>query len=71
MNQQGVNDMDIVTVQHYLALFGAIAIGLPPLMSAMIAFFMLVPGEQPEKFLQTALDKIQKAVDFIKQFSKK
>jgi type VI protein secretion system component VasF len=30
----------------------------------LIALFMLIPGEQPEKFLQ-------KCVDFIKKFSRK
>jgi len=34
------------------------------LLLAAIAFFMVIPGDQPEKFLQSV-------VDFIKKFSKK
>ena len=37
---------------------------LEALLLAMIAFFMLIPGRQPETFLQ-------KVVDFIKKFSRK
>lgn len=33
-------------------------------MTAMIAFFMMIPGDQPEKALQ-------KIVDFISKFSRK
>lgn len=35
-----------------------------PLMAAIIAIALVIPGEQPEKFLQAA-------VDFLKKFSKK
>ncbi len=34
------------------------------LLGALIAFFMLIPGENPEKFLQSILD-------FLTKFSKK
>ncbi len=63
--------MDLVKAQEILSLVGAVAIGLPALLSALIAFFVLVPGAQPEKFLQGMLDKVQKVVDVIAKFSKK
>lgn len=37
---------------------------LVAVVTALIALFMLIPGEQPEKFLQSI-------VDFIGKFSKK
>lgn len=33
-------------------------------LTGLVGLFMMIPGEQPEKFLQSALD-------FIKKFSKK
>lgn len=35
-----------------------------PVLAAIIAVCLVIPGEQPEKFLQSA-------VDFLKKFSKK
>lgn len=59
-------------VLNALQVMGGIALGLPALISALIAFFMLVPGEQPEKFLKEwLLPKVQNAVDIIAKFSKK
>ena len=33
---------------------------LSSVLVALIAFFMLIPGEQPEKFLQSVVDFIKK-----------
>lgn len=47
-------------MDHLIQLLAA----LPPLLSAAIAIAMVIPGDQPEKFLQQVLD-------FITRFSKK
>lgn len=39
-------------------------VALQSVIAGLIAFFMLIPGEQPERFLQSCLD-------WLKQFSKK
>lgn len=33
---------------------------LPPILSGLIAIFLLIPGEQPEKFLQQVVDLLAK-----------
>jgi len=47
-----------------LAAFWIVVGSLATLLSALIAFFMLIPGEQPEKFFKGILD-------FITKYSKK
>lgn len=63
--------MDLEKVALVWGIVGKVAIGLPALVSALIAFFALIPGEQPEKFLQGFLDKLQSIVDVIAKISKK
>jgi len=63
--------MDFSKYADMLQMMGAIALGLPALLSGLIAFFMLVPGPQPEAFLQKALEKLQVVVGLIGKFSKK
>lgn len=51
----------------FLALFDKVDVyvaAVTGVLTALIAFFMLIPGDQPEKALQ-------KAVDFIEKFSRK
>ena len=63
--------MDIVSqIPEYLKVVGAVAVGLPALLAALIAFFMLIPGEQPEKALKGALGIVQKIVAVIEKFSR-
>lgn len=62
--------MDIQNIMQHWELIKAIVIGLPAFIMALIAFFMLIPGDQPEKFLQGVLDVLQKVVDVIKKFSR-
>jgi hypothetical protein len=52
--------LDFIREQDWLMWVGAITM----LLNAAIAVFALIPGEQPEKFLQ-------KIVDFISGFSRK
>jgi hypothetical protein len=53
--------MDIIeTIAKIQEFVGAICV----VMAGLIALFMMIPGEQPEKALQSALD-------FLKRFSKK
>lgn len=47
----------IQNIGPYAAAFNGVLV-------ALVAFFLLIPGEQPEKFMQ-------KIVDFIAKFSKK
>lgn len=54
----------------FIAAFLGVAVALVALVHAVIAVSMLIPGEQPEKFLQSVLDKLQGAVDFISKYSK-
>lgn len=63
--------MDLSKYADMLSMVGMIAIGLPALLAALIAFFMLIPGEQPEKSLQWIKDKMQPVIDLIAKFSKK
>ena len=51
-------------VLHFYVNYAAILGAVVAVLTALIGLFMLVPGEQPEKALQVALD-------FIKRFSKK
>lgn len=46
-----------------LANYQALIAALVAAMTALIALFMIIPGDQPEKALQAA-------VDFIKKFSR-
>ena len=46
-------------LEHGLQLLGAVA----GVCSALVALFLLIPGEQPEKFLQSV-------VDFLARFSR-
>lgn len=43
-----------------LAALPKILVAFVALLTAAVGFFMLIPGEQPEKFLQKVLDFIQK-----------
>jgi len=40
--------------------YGGAIIAVDGLLVALIAIFMLVPGEQPEKFMQWMLDQLKK-----------
>lgn len=51
-------------IQWILANYQALLAAFVTAVSALIAFFMIIPGEQPEKALQSV-------VDFIGRFSKK
>lgn len=64
--------MDIQKLMNILSIAGAVAIALPPVLTAIIAVAMAIPGAQPEKFLQeTVQPKLQGLVDFVTKFSKK
>lgn len=57
---QAVVDVVMWLVGHY----DAIILNLLAILGALLAFFMVIPGEQPDRALQSV-------VDFIKRFSKK
>lgn len=63
--------MSIVAIQNALMIIGGIAIGLPALLAALSAFFILVPGPHPEDWIEAVIPTIKKISDFIAQFSKK
>ena len=56
---------------QFIAAFVGVSAALVALFHAVIAVALIVPGEQPEKFLQGCLDKLQKFIDFVTKFSKK
>jgi hypothetical protein len=59
-------------VLHILNIVGMVAVALPALVSALIMFFMAIPGAQPEKFLnEKVMPLLQKVVAVIEKFSKK
>jgi len=51
-------------INWLLANLSLLVAGVVGVLTALIALFLIIPGEQPEKFLQGVLD-------FIKPFSKK
>ena len=64
--------------QFIVANLGTIAIALSGLIlaaiglvNALIAFFAIIPGEQPEKALKGVAAFFQKLADFVSKFSKK
>jgi hypothetical protein len=57
--------------QMMLAAFVAVIVALIALCSVLSAIFLLVPGEQPEKFFQQAGGILQKIADFLAPYSKK
>lgn len=66
------------TFQFIIANFWDIFKALIPIFTGLIAFltaiigiFVLIPGDQPEKFLQGVVDFLQKIVNFLKSVSLK
>lgn len=54
-----------------MAALATLLMGIISIFQALIVICMLIPGEQPEKFLQGGISFLQKGVDFIKRFSRK
>lgn len=55
-----------------LAVIGGVALALPALLGAVAMFFMAIPGEQPEKFInEKLLPAAQKLAELIGKFSRK
>ena len=51
--------------QGTLAVIGAVAVGLPALLHALVLFFKLIPGDSPDKFLEKLLAGSQKVADLV------
>jgi hypothetical protein len=56
--------MVIEVLKTVYANYGALAQAIVPVLTILIAVFMVIPGEQPEKFLAAC-------VAFLSKFSKK
>ena len=58
--------MEIINqiIAFVIANYGVILLSIISIFTGLIGIFMLVPGEQPEKFFQSC-------VDFLKKFSNK
>jgi hypothetical protein len=59
---------------HWMEILAAllgILLALIVLIKAIILIALIIPGPQPEAFLQKMVDFIQKGVDFLAKFSKK
>ena len=39
-------------IMGYLSILGAVALGLPVMLHALVVFFKLIPGEQPDKIIE-------------------
>lgn len=52
--------MDVQKLMNILSIAGAVAVGLPAVLHALKLFFMLIPGDQPDK-----------AIDFVEGISEK
>lgn len=45
----------IELIKNVLMVVGGIAMGLPALLHAVVLFLKVIPGEQPEKFIEEKL----------------
>lgn len=63
--------MDIDQINSIIQTIGAIAVAIPAIITALIAVFMLIPGDEPEATLKKWLGYSQKIVDVIAKFSRK
>lgn len=45
----------IEMIKNILMIAGGVAMGLPALLHAVVLFLKLIPGEQPEKFIEGSL----------------
>jgi len=63
--------MNLENTMEVLQVVGAVVIALPPVISALIAIFVLIPGDQPEKTLKDILDQLNKLVVIIEKVSRK
>jgi hypothetical protein len=71
---QTVLDIFTFIASHLTEIVTAVAalfLAIIAVLHALIAIFLFIPGEQPEKALQSVADFIQKWVDFISKFSAK
>lgn len=57
--------------QVVLGLVAGVGVAFLALIKAIIMICVLIPGEQPEKFLQAIVDFCQKYVDWVQSVSKK
>jgi hypothetical protein len=55
--------MDLQKLQMILSLIGAIVLGLPAMLHAMVIFFKVIPGDQPDAILEKLLAISEKAAD--------
>jgi succinate dehydrogenase/fumarate reductase cytochrome b subunit len=71
-----MNFVDVVQfiashLDEILVAIVAIFVAVIALMHAIIGISLLIPGPQPETFLQSGVDKLQSIVDFLTKFSRK
>lgn len=63
--------MDLELIKNILMVAGGIALGLPAFLSALVAFFMLIPGEHPEDWIKKIIPYVEKISEVVGKFSKK
>lgn len=64
--------LDLTKYINALAVIGGIAVGLPAMLQALVVFFKLIPGDQPDKILEKLLSMSQKLSELVvKVFPKK
>jgi hypothetical protein len=70
-NIMGLINWCIANWANVLAAFGAILFSIVVFLRLLVQVFVLIPGPQPEGWLQTYADAFQTWVDKIKAVSKK
>jgi hypothetical protein len=57
--------LDLSKYINFLAGIGAVALGLPALLQAMVVFFKIIPGQQPDKILEKMLTISEKVSEVV------
>lgn len=67
----GLAQWILANYEMIIASSAAILLAAVGLLSACLSVALIIPGDQPDKFLQSCVNGVQKAVDFVSKFSKK
>lgn len=57
--------MDLQKAMEILSYIGAVAVGMPVMLHALVVFFKLIPGDQPDKVLDQIQGFSQKFADLV------
>ena len=57
--------MDLQKAMEILSYIGAVALGMPVMLHALVIFFKIIPGDQPDKVLEQVQGFSEKFADFV------